>query len=370
MSSTVGGVTTSYSYDVNGMRTGRSSGGSSTSFITDNNRDYTQVVAEITDGVFEKGYSFGDDLISQVFPGGNVFFYHYDGLGSTRSLSDVTGLFTDEYDYEAFGELTGSSGATDNDFLFAGEQFDSSLGQYYLRARYYDQGIGRFTQMDNFQGLMNDPVTLHKYLYGNVDPVNFVDPSGNVGLARQLQTLNIQSKLQVIRVSKVGQIGLTAANDATFGTATGLKSAQTGLLLLAATGAAGAKLFDILSEKSDADEEETRNLSRAVEDPELASLYECNCFVLGRNAFPKQFFNTDAEAIKFGNRQILDKSGLDRFHLVKARISSILYVVLDHAAFEPNIGPIITVPNRLLPAFNSDVEKHGGWRFGGTFHAK
>jgi len=88
VSSTSGGITTNFDYDIDGLRTQRTVGGSTTEFITDNNRDYGQVVAEVTDGAFVKGYSFGDDLVSQVFPGGSVFFYHYDGLGSTRSLSD------------------------------------------------------------------------------------------------------------------------------------------------------------------------------------------------------------------------------------------------------------------------------------------
>jgi hypothetical protein len=36
--------------------------------------------------------------------------------------------------------------------------------------------------MDTWMGVNSDPVTLHKYLYANVDPVNFTDPTGNFGL--------------------------------------------------------------------------------------------------------------------------------------------------------------------------------------------
>jgi RHS repeat-associated protein len=214
VSSTSGGVTTSYGYNADGIRTERSSGGSTTEFVVDHNRDYAQVVAEITDGDFVVGYSFGDDLISQVFPGGSVFFYHYDGLGSTRSLSDATGLFTDEYDYEAFGELTGTSGSTANSYLFAGEQFDSGLGDYYLRARYYSQGIGRFMQMDTFQGLMDDPVTLHKYLYANADPIRNVDPSGQISLNSITQALQVSARLVTTSVRAVGSSAVRFAKTA------------------------------------------------------------------------------------------------------------------------------------------------------------
>jgi hypothetical protein len=40
------------------------------------------------------------------------------------------------YDYDAFGNLLHSTGSTFNEFLFAGEQFDSDLNLYYNRARY------------------------------------------------------------------------------------------------------------------------------------------------------------------------------------------------------------------------------------------
>ncbi|HJU40148.1 MAG TPA: polymorphic toxin-type HINT domain-containing protein, partial [Tahibacter sp.] len=52
------------------------------------------------------------------------------------------------------------------------------LGFYYLRARYMDPGIGRFTSIDPAEGHNYDPPSLHKYLYTPADPVNYVDPSG------------------------------------------------------------------------------------------------------------------------------------------------------------------------------------------------
>jgi len=126
-------------------------------------------------------YTYGDDLIRQQSAAG-AFYYHYDGLGSTRALTDNTEAVTDTYDYEAFGDLLSRTGFTDNNYLYTGEQYDPNLDQYYLRARYYNQGIGRFTQMDTFQGAASDPITLHKYLYASADPVNNIDPSGNFSL--------------------------------------------------------------------------------------------------------------------------------------------------------------------------------------------
>ncbi|PQQ65387.1 RHS repeat domain-containing protein [Acetivibrio saccincola] len=105
-------------------------------------------------------------------------YYHYDGLGSTRLLTDETQSITDTYTYDAFGNIISSTGNTVNEFLFTGEQYDANIGFYYLRARYMDPSVGRFITADPFGGFMFEPLSLHKYLYANADPVNKIDPSG------------------------------------------------------------------------------------------------------------------------------------------------------------------------------------------------
>ena|GEM_PF-3047553 len=85
---------------------------------------------------------------------------------------------TDSYVYDAFGNLRDRLGTTVNHYLYTGEQYDPDAGLYYLRARYYSPGNGRFASQDSWQGRISDPVTLHKYLYANGNPVNRIDPSG------------------------------------------------------------------------------------------------------------------------------------------------------------------------------------------------
>ena len=86
------------------------------------------------------------------------------------------------YDYDAFGNLLHSTGATPNNYLFAGEQFDPDLGLYYNRARYLNVSTGRFWTMDSYEGDRESPISLHKYLYVYGDPVNNLDRSGRFGL--------------------------------------------------------------------------------------------------------------------------------------------------------------------------------------------
>ncbi len=81
-------------------------------------------------------YVYGDALISGTIDGTLTQYYHTDGMGSVRGLSDSSGAMTDRYSYDAYGMLTGNSGASANPYRYRGEQFDSDLDAYYLRARY------------------------------------------------------------------------------------------------------------------------------------------------------------------------------------------------------------------------------------------
>ena len=73
-----------------------------------------------------------------------------------------------------------TTGTTTNNYLFTGEQLDPNSNLYYLRARYYDPEVGRFNSRDPFAGSLSDPVSLHKYLYAQNNPVFYVDPTGEL----------------------------------------------------------------------------------------------------------------------------------------------------------------------------------------------
>ena len=142
-------------------------------------------------------YTRGDELISQERDG-KKSYYVYDGHGSVRALADESGNVTDKYVYDAFGNLISSVGSTKNDFLFCGEQFDPVTGLYYLRARYMNPIVGTFISMDSYEGSIDDPVSLHKYLYANANPVSNSDPSGYNTVAELETTTGIQGVLRQI----------------------------------------------------------------------------------------------------------------------------------------------------------------------------
>jgi RHS repeat-associated protein len=181
--------TISYTYDADGMRASKTAGGLTTTFLVDKvgagtscrckngERALPQVLVETT-GINAVTYSYGNALIDQAQPGFGTHFYLTDGQLSVRQLTDAAGAVTDAYDFDAFGVALASTGSTPNVYLYTGQQFDPNLGFYYLRARYYDAVAGRFVTTDSAAGDIYDPVSLHRYLYANGNPVDNWDPTG------------------------------------------------------------------------------------------------------------------------------------------------------------------------------------------------
>ena len=193
-----------FAYDIDGNRVQKTDNGAATNFVVDRNQSYAQVVHETDDqNATQVTYTHGDDLISQD-RSASVNYYNYDGLGSTRSLTDSAGLITDTVEYNAYGSILHQTGTTTNSHLYTGEQFDASLDNYYLRARYYDPETGRFPQMDTWEGRSHDPATLHKYLYAHADPINVSDPTGNFTLTSIGAALNVQGILATAKVVDIG----------------------------------------------------------------------------------------------------------------------------------------------------------------------
>jgi RHS repeat-associated protein len=179
------GKTISYVYDGDGNRVQKTvdDGVSTvtTTYLVDTNNPtgYAQVLEEKTGGSLTKVYTYGLDLIScRDIPAAKTYYFGYDGQGSVRYLTDTDGNITDTYDFDAFGNLINRTGTTDNNYLYTGEQYDPDLGMYFLRARYLDPDNGRFWGMDKWEGSLNRPLSLHKYLYCGANPTNYSDPSG------------------------------------------------------------------------------------------------------------------------------------------------------------------------------------------------
>ena len=165
----------------------------------------TEFVDQASDGVFETT----QHLV-------------YDGHGSTRALIDAstsTSTLAASYDYDAYGNALGFDAVSaSTDLLYTGERYDQSadVSMYYLRARYYDTGIGRFNRMDPFAGDRASPLSLHKYAYGNHDPVNNIDPNGlfatGISLGGIATSLGIRSALRTFAFRMIIPAGFFLVN--------------------------------------------------------------------------------------------------------------------------------------------------------------
>lgn len=241
ISATINGQQHQFGYDSKGIRQRKSSNGQVTAYVVDHTQAYAQVVAEYANNGVTR-YTYGDDLIRQQRSSGNATQSHsylYDGLGSTKALADATGTITDSYAYDAYGEIIASSGSTTNSYKYAGEQYDTDLGMYYNRARYYNQSIGRFSQMDSWQGRNATPITLNKYLYANASPTMYTDPSGYMSLGSVGASMSGFATLSSIsyRIVSIGQSVLgpltsmmkatTSATSATSASSIGIASIVT-----------------------------------------------------------------------------------------------------------------------------------------------
>ena len=102
-------------------------------------------------------------------------YYHYasDEMGSTTHIVDEQGNVQNRYAYDAWGKIEVKEEAVPNRFTYYGQQIDPITQQYYLRARFYNPVIGRFTQEDTYRG---DGLNLYAYCHSN--PIYYTDPSG------------------------------------------------------------------------------------------------------------------------------------------------------------------------------------------------
>ena len=157
-------------YDAEGLRSGIEEDGRLVQFIFRGQ----EVVTELEN---EKGmirYIRGYDLIASDADSARTY-YHYasDELGSITHVIAGEDILN-RYEYDAWGNLTFCEETVENRFKFNGQQYDPISQQYYLRARYYNPVIGRFTQEDTYRG---DGLNLYAYCRNN--PVYYADPSGH-----------------------------------------------------------------------------------------------------------------------------------------------------------------------------------------------
>ncbi|WP_018250034.1 RHS repeat-associated core domain-containing protein [Orenia marismortui] len=101
-------------------------------------------------------------------------YLHSNHLGSITGITGIDGIVLGARSYTPYGMVRNTTGSFNSDLGFIGRSQGGITGLTYIRARYYDASMGRFTRVDPIK----DGLNWYGYCGGN--PVNFYDPTGLV----------------------------------------------------------------------------------------------------------------------------------------------------------------------------------------------
>jgi len=106
-----------------------------------------------------------------------------DHLNSTNVVTDASGTLIQALDYYPYGStrISQTTGGFNEQKQYVGQYTDPETSLSYLQQRYYDGSKGVFLSEDpTFWSNQNlaDPQSLNSYSYGNDNPINRSDPTG------------------------------------------------------------------------------------------------------------------------------------------------------------------------------------------------
>ncbi len=172
------GSDTQFAYDGRGNRLFATRAGVTTRYIYD---PWGNLMAEADSNGITHKYIYGQSLLAVATSSG-LYCYHFNGIGSTIALTDMSQAVVNSYAYDPFGQILGQQETLPQPFKYVGQYgvMAEPNGLYYMRARYYDPSVGRFISEDPI-GFAGGTVNLYEYALNN--PVNLVDPLGLSGWA-------------------------------------------------------------------------------------------------------------------------------------------------------------------------------------------
>jgi RHS repeat-associated protein len=167
------GTTNQFAYDGRGNRLLATRTGVTTCYIYD---PWGNLMAEADSNGITRKYIYGKGLLAVATSDGH-YCYHFNGTGSTVAITDMSESVVNSYAYDAFGQVLAQEETIVQPFKFVGRYgvMAEPNGLYYMRARYYDPGVGRFISEDPL-GFGGGDVNLFAYVQN--DPVNHIDPMG------------------------------------------------------------------------------------------------------------------------------------------------------------------------------------------------
>ena len=174
------GVTWTNTYDSDGMRTKRTNGTNTYSYIY-NGGSLSQMTVDGT--VMNFAYDASGTPMAVTY-GGATYYYATNIQGDVVAILNASGTAVVTYTYDAWGNILTTTGTlastlgTHNPLRYRGYVYDPETGLYYLQSRYYNPQMGRFICADSLvstgQGILGN----NMFAYCGNNPVLFCDPAG------------------------------------------------------------------------------------------------------------------------------------------------------------------------------------------------
>ena len=170
--------TIEYTYNAKGLRTSKTVGGVTTTYIYDSN---DRLIKEVGAKTIE--YAYGADGVQGIIIDGTSYLFRKNFFGDVTHIYNGDGEVVGKYSYTAFGECSVDVDidgiASDNPIRYRGYYYDEETNLYYLKTRYYDPEVGRFVTIDDISYLDPEPIHgLNLYAYCANNPVMNIDPNG------------------------------------------------------------------------------------------------------------------------------------------------------------------------------------------------
>ena len=173
------GLSASYVYNSDGIRTQKTVNGVTTNYYLDGNSILRQVT--------------GNDVLEFFYDTNGVLGFYYNNTpyyylknlqGDIVGILDANGTQVVSYTYDAWGaplSVTGTAADTIgqiNPFRYRSYYYDNETGLYYLNSRYYDPETCRFISVDGIYDTNTGLLSHNMFAYCNNNPVNMIDSTG------------------------------------------------------------------------------------------------------------------------------------------------------------------------------------------------
>jgi hypothetical protein len=228
----------------------------------------------------------------------------------------------------------------------------------YAKARYFDPKLGRFLTQDSFLGEIDEPPSLHRYLYGYANPTTFMDPTGHYSWRQFGQdvkwgadfivafnadlTLNAPERALRIAGATLEQAGNLAVQTAAMAHDTAVLSAEAAVRATTGQGFDNVTLYSELAQGS------AQRLGRGES---AGDIIKDSAFELGANALTVGTYGTFKEQFSTAADYLSGNASIEQVEsrLIGAAGGAVLNAALGSAgakvAGEGWLGKPVPVPS-------------------------